>query len=162
MTVEKYLKKPYSRVVIPEADGGYYAEILEFPGCRAYGETPAEAYERLESAAESWIIACLDTEKPVPEPFEDGQFNGKVALRLPRSVHRQAVRAAERDGTSLNQFLLSAVAERIGASELYSTIAKKLESRFAVHLELTVSSQDAATPNSLPDAHETGHTTQVQ
>ena len=149
MKAKEYLRKPYTRTVIPEAEGGYYAEVLEFPGCRAAGDTPAEAYERLEDAAESWIMACLDTDKPIPEPFEDGAFNGKVALRLPRSVHRQAVRAAERDGTSLNQYLVAAVAARIGASDLYARIAEKIESRYTVQLDVTFSTNE--THSRIPD-----------
>ncbi|KKM61029.1 hypothetical protein LCGC14_1535950, partial [marine sediment metagenome] len=37
------LRKPYARVLIPDESGGYFAKILEFPGCYAEGETPNEA-----------------------------------------------------------------------------------------------------------------------
>ena len=43
----EYLKKPYSRVVVPdEQSGTYTAQILEFPGCITQGKTPQEAYEK--------------------------------------------------------------------------------------------------------------------
>ena len=58
-TANEYLKKPYSRTLIPVGDGTYFAEILEFPGCFAEGQSPDEAYENLEKVAESWIEAAL-------------------------------------------------------------------------------------------------------
>ena len=118
-TASSYLKQPYTRLLMPDEDGGYYAEILEFPGCRAQGETPGEAYGNLERAAESWIEASLEQEQTIPEPFNNLGFSGRIALRLPRSLHRQAVMMAERDGISLNQFLMSAVASRVGAEEFF-------------------------------------------
>jgi len=121
-----FLKKPYARMVTPDERGGFYAEILEFPGCYADGETPQEAYTNLENAAESWIAACLEQGQEIPEPFSNIGFSGKIALRLPKSIHRQAVRMAERDGVSLNQFLLSAISARIGAEDLYGLLVHKL------------------------------------
>ena len=41
-TAKDYLKEPYSRVLVPESDGTYSADILEFPGCFAEGKTPNE------------------------------------------------------------------------------------------------------------------------
>ena len=38
---------------------------------------------------------------------------------------------AERDGTSLNQFLATAIASRVGAEDLYTRLVQKLEQRFA-------------------------------
>jgi predicted RNase H-like HicB family nuclease len=62
------LRKPYSRVLIPQADGGFTAKVLEFPGCFAEGETAGETFCNLESAAESWLSACLSQDIPIPAP----------------------------------------------------------------------------------------------
>jgi len=121
-----YLQEPYTRILIP-SNGSYSAEILEFPGCFAEGETPDEAIKNLEEAAESWIEASLEQGMEIPEPYMNQGFGGKVALRLPRSIHRQAVRFAERDGVSLNQFLVSAISARIGAEDLYTRILDRFE-----------------------------------
>jgi antitoxin HicB len=127
---EEYLKKPYARILTPDENGGFYAEILEFPGCFAEGETPNETFEALERAAQSWIEAALERDQEIPEPSTSQGYAGKVALRLPRSIHRRAAQMAERDRTSLNQFLVSSIAERIGAEDLYSKIAEKFAGRF--------------------------------
>ena len=125
--IQEYLKKPYSRVVIPDEDGSFFAEILEFSGCLAQGDTSSEALENLEKAAASWLEVALDKGIEIPEPFISIGYAGKVALRLPRSMHQQATRLAARDGVSLNQFLVSAIAARIGAEDLYSRLVEKLE-----------------------------------
>ncbi len=64
------LKKSYSRCLIPEADGGYSAYILEFPGCFADGNSATEALENLERAAVSWIEACFHTGYQIMDPIE--------------------------------------------------------------------------------------------
>src|SRR5690242_20559866 len=89
-TVTDYLRLPYSRLLVPDQDGGYSAEILEFPGCYSEGESANEALENLEVAAANWIEAALQQGQSIPEPTGDCEYSGKVALRLPRSTHRKA------------------------------------------------------------------------
>ena len=129
-TPDDYLRLPYSRVLIPD-EGSYAAEILEFPGCFSQGETPDEAITNLEKAARSWIQVALAQGLEIPEPYLNQGYGGKIALRLPRSMHRQATRLAERDGVSLNHFLVSAIAARIGAEDFYTRLADKIERRLA-------------------------------
>jgi len=109
-----YLRRPYARVVIPESDGTYRGEILEFPGCIATGDTPAEALEALEEVAAEWLEAALERGQSIPEPVENNEFSGRLVLRMPKSLHKKAARIAERDGVSLNQFILMSLAEQIG------------------------------------------------
>lgn len=128
----EYLKKPYSRILIPIGDGTYFAEIMEFPGCFAEGQTPNEAYTNLEQVAESWIEAALDQGQEIPAPFATHDFSGRIALRIPRSIHKQAAKFAEMDDTSLNQFFLTAIAARVGAEEFYERLSNRLEARFMI------------------------------
>jgi predicted RNase H-like HicB family nuclease len=65
-----YLKLPYGRVIIPEPDGTFRAEIIEFPGCIAVGDTEGEARASLERVAESWLQATIAMGLRVPEPIE--------------------------------------------------------------------------------------------
>lgn len=128
-TAKDYLKEPYSRVLVPESDGTYSADILEFPGCFAEGKTPNEAYANLERIAESWIEAALEQGQEIPAPIEAHNFSGRIALRIPKSIHKQSAKFAEMDGTSLNQFFLTAVAARVGAEELYERLSSRLEAK---------------------------------
>lgn len=129
--IDEILKKPYTRILIPNEGGSYSAEILEFVGCYAQGDTPNEAINDLEEAARSWIVACLELGQEIPEPLMNQGYGGKIALRLPRSLHRQATRMAERDGVSLNQFLVSAIAARVGAEDSLARIMEKFEQRIS-------------------------------
>jgi predicted RNase H-like HicB family nuclease len=126
---EEYLKEPYSRVLLPEEDGRFSAEILEFPGCFAQGDNPNEAFNNLEAAAKSWIQASLDQGLEIPPPAMNIGYSGKIALRIPRSLHKRAAQFADRDGTSLNQFLISAIASKTGAEEYHSFLCQKFEQK---------------------------------
>jgi predicted RNase H-like HicB family nuclease len=129
--LENYLKKPYSRILIPDDESGTFtAEVLEFPGCIAQGDTAQEAYEQLEEAAKAWIEAALELGQEIPPPSLAHGYGGKVALRLPKSLHRHAAMAAERDGTSLNQFIVTAIAEKVGAHKLYEKLTGRMEQYF--------------------------------
>jgi antitoxin HicB len=114
ITPTEILKRPYHRVIVPEEEGLYSALISEFPGCLAIGNTVTEAYIHLEEAAEGWLLAAIDNKRPIPEPIEDPEYSGKLALRLPKSLHETAANAAERDGVSLNQYIVTAIAKYTG------------------------------------------------
>jgi antitoxin HicB len=126
---KEYLQQPYARMVIPVNPNCYHAEILEFPGCFAQGNSPENAYANLEVAAESWIDTCISQGQEIPEPSSNLTFSGNIALRLPKSIHRHAVRLAERDNTSLNTFLISAISARVGAEDFYKKMADRIEHR---------------------------------
>jgi HicB family len=57
-------------------------------------------------------------------PAEDGH-SGRLLLRMPRSLHSELARAAEREGVSLNAYITSALAAtvhwRAGAGESRSS-----------------------------------------
>jgi len=120
MSPADYLKMPYGRVVVPEADGTFRGEIIEFPGCIATGDTAAEALANLEDVAASWLEATLAKGQRVPEPIENEGFSGKLVVRMAKTLHRKAAHVAAREGVSLNQFIVSSVAEQVGVCMSYS------------------------------------------
>ena len=132
-SVDDYLKQPYARILIPEADGTFSAEVLELPGCYAEGETADEAYRNLEAAAKSWIAVELARGQNIPPPSANHGYSGRIVLRLPRDLHRLAARKAQRDGVSLNQCLVTAVAAWVGADNLFERIAERVQVRVQVN-----------------------------
>jgi antitoxin HicB len=108
------LKKPYARIVVPETDGSFTAEILEFSGCVASGDTAATALANLEDVALDWIGATLEQGQNIPEPIDNSSYSGKLVLRMAKSLHKTAARFAARDGVSLNSFIVSCVSEHVG------------------------------------------------
>lgn len=136
-----HLGRPYSRVIIPEQDGTFRAEIPEFPGCIATGDTEIEALASLKDVALSWLEVTLAKGQVIPEPMENIEFSGKLVVRLPKSLHKKASHAAERDGTSLNQFIVSSLAERVGARSV-ATPPKFVPQIVFIPQEVTVSKDD--------------------
>jgi predicted RNase H-like HicB family nuclease len=115
MVPVEYLKKPYGRYVLPESDGTFRAEIIEFPGCIAVGDTAAEALTSLESVAASWLEATIARGQRVPDPMESIGFSGKLVVRLGKGLHKRAAHMAAHEGVSLNQFIITSVAEQVGS-----------------------------------------------
>jgi len=106
--------KAYGRRLVPDPDGGYTASIHEFPGCFAEGETADEALTELNAAATAWVAAALESGHRVPEPIDASDHSGKIALRVPRTLHRMAAERAVMEGVSVNQLLVTAVANFLG------------------------------------------------
>lgn len=149
-TPEQYLLEPYSRILTPNGDGTYTAEILEFAGCIAEGASANEAIQNLERAAMSWIAANLSHGIVIPDPIDSVDYAGKIALRLPRSYHRQASKLAERDGISLNQFLVNAIGEKIGAENLFSGLLRKFEQKLTSHINVVIVKQAGVKAATMP------------
>ena len=55
---------------------------------------------------------------PAEEPAGRGKPSpsGRLLLRMPRTLHADLAQAAEREGTSLNQFITAALATKVGSS----------------------------------------------
>ena len=68
MTSADYLKRPYLRTIVSDEDGSFRAEIIEFPGCIATGDTATEALEALEDVAASWVEGMLASGQDIPAP----------------------------------------------------------------------------------------------
>jgi predicted RNase H-like HicB family nuclease len=108
------LKQPYARVLTPEQDGHYTAEILEFPGCVAYGDSSNDALGNLEEVAAEWIAAAIEQGQNIPEPTANIDYSGRLVVRMSKGLHRRAAICAEREGVSLNQFIVTCLAEAVG------------------------------------------------
>jgi predicted RNase H-like HicB family nuclease len=112
--VQKIMGAAYSRELRINEDGSWFARVVEFPGCMTEGDTRNEALKNLDDAMVGWIEAHLKDGDPIPPPIDDPQFSGKFLVRVPRSVHRELSQRAEREGVSLNQLVLSALARLVG------------------------------------------------
>jgi len=157
--IRRILSRPYARILIPDDDGTYTAEILEFPGCFGEGETAGEAINDLEQAAASWIEAAIKQGQEIPPPMDTCEYSGKINLRLPKSIHKQAARFAERDDVSLNQLFVSAIAARIGAEEFCEHLLEKLPRPFTINVLFQSSNTsfmfETAVPPALPQSAQT-------
>jgi HicB family len=53
-------------------------------------------------------------EEETPKPRQrGGTYSGRLLLRMPRTLHEELARAADRDGVSLNQFITGVLASAV-------------------------------------------------
>lgn len=95
----------------------YFVSVADLPGCTTEGATLAEALEQLEDAKTTWIAATLRNNKSIPNPNGDDAFSGKFVTRIGKSTHRRIAAAAQRDGVSLNAWVMEAIDFRLGFME---------------------------------------------
>ena len=55
---------------------------------------------------EGYIETKIDNGFEVPEPIITEKFSGKFVIRLPKSLHCKLAIEAEKEGISLNQYVL--------------------------------------------------------
>lgn len=127
--INEILSKPYARRLIPDETGGYTASIQEFPGCFAEGETPQDAIENLNKAAESWVEVALLNGYEIKEPTAYYGYSGKIALRVPRGLHKQIAELSELEDTSINQLIVTALSEYVGCKNTYNLITKSIQEK---------------------------------
>lgn len=109
MTINDYLKLPYTRLVqeINDETGHYfYGRILELDGCQTTANSLAELYTDLNEILESYIEIKLENNLPVPIPQSAEKYSGKFVVRLPKTLHQKLVIEAQKEGVSLNQLAL--------------------------------------------------------
>ena len=57
-----------------ETEFKYMAEVPILPGCRAWGDTPAEALNNIESVASEFILSYRRHGHPLPGAVEEAAF----------------------------------------------------------------------------------------
>jgi antitoxin HicB len=124
--INAILAKHYTRRLSPDETGGYVASIHEFPGCIAEGDTPQEAIQNLDAAAASWVAVALANGYGIREPVAFSGFSGKIALRIPRGLHKQAAELAELEECSLNHLITTAVSEYVGGRLAYRQLSESV------------------------------------
>lgn len=128
----RILDKGYTRRLTPDPAGGYTANIMEFPGCFAEGNSADEALANLESAALSWITVALANGRTVRDPISFDGYSGKIALRIPRGLHQQVAELAEMEECSVNQLLTTAISQYVSKVDaikvLERTVRQTLQS----------------------------------
>jgi predicted HicB family RNase H-like nuclease len=116
---EYYTCLPYNMTVQfrPEQGGYYVAGYIELPDLTMTGNTPEEAVKELLAEKQEWFEECLKQGIAIPLPVEPQKFSGKVALRMPPSLHESLIRLSEIEGVSLNQYMVSALSRSVGVRE---------------------------------------------
>lgn len=111
--MDYYLSLPYTLLVRQNEDGSFFAEIEELRGCMTEADTLSELMTMIKDAQRAWISTAIARRIPIPEPREKEEFSGRFVIRIPKSLHRDLVRKARREGVSLNQFATMALSQAV-------------------------------------------------
>jgi antitoxin HicB len=112
LSLDEYLAVEYPMSVIAEPNGGYVAMFPDLPGCFAQADDLTRLMELATDARVAWISGELEDGHDIPSPTYPDEHSGKFNLRLPRSLHRRLAESAEREGVSLNQYVVGLLSEQ--------------------------------------------------
>ncbi len=115
--LEYYLDLKYPVTIEEAPEGGYFVEIEDLPGCYSQGETIEEALGEIEEARRLWLESAYEDGMDIPLPREQQEFSGKFNVRVPKSLHRQLNRLANKEGVSLNQYIVASLSRAMGRDE---------------------------------------------
>jgi antitoxin HicB len=108
-TIKELMSRHYSIALeqIPhEEGGGYVARIPDLPGITGcYGNTPKDALDDLNAIKKSYFEAAIASGYRVPDPIE--AFSGQIKVKLPKTLHRDLAKQAQREGVSLNTLIIA-------------------------------------------------------
>lgn len=89
-------------------DGCYIVTLPAWQNARTHGATLTGAIRNAREVVQMLIDSAKRHGEAIPEP--ERRFSGNLRLRLPASMHGRLAREAEREGVSLNQWIVSKLA----------------------------------------------------
>lgn len=100
--LEYYMRLPYQEVIKSSIDGGYVGHFPELPGCITQAETLEKMKDMLEDAKLCWISSMLENGHSIPEPEPWDLYDGRLNIKIPKSLHRQLAARAETEKITAN------------------------------------------------------------
>jgi len=110
VTAEKLAKQNY-QFTVQKDEMGYYITVPDLKGCSTWVTSLDELEQALYEAKLAWIEAALERGIDIPKPTEESEFSGKFLVRCPRTIHKRLVENAKKEGVSLNQYVVSILAQ---------------------------------------------------
>ena len=107
--VSEHLDRPYEISVVRRGgDEGmaWSAQVEELAGCEVRAATEAEALSAVREAMAEWIADALSNDRPVPPPRAEADHSGRLLVRMPRTLHAELARLADRERVSLNALIV--------------------------------------------------------
>lgn len=139
-SLDEYLALQYPFQVIADPDGGYVMVFPDLPGCMTQAETMDQIPVMAEDARHAWISVAYEDGDDIPLPSYPEEYSGKFNVRLPKSLHRRLAEGAERQGVSLNQYVLELLARGDAQVSAERALAA-LEGRLVQKIELLAEQQ---------------------
>lgn len=124
-TLEEYFALQYPFHMLADPDGGYVIVFPDLPGCMTQVDSLDEVGRAAEEIRTLWIETAYEQGRDIPLPSYPEKYSGKFNVRLPRSLHRQLAEAAEREGISLNQYVVMLLSRGLEQDQAGQRVARK-------------------------------------
>lgn len=98
--------------VYGENDYEYVASFELFPNLIGCGDTQIEALNEALDNLDVYLDYCDEEGISYPSPEEKTIFDslsGKITIRMPKTLHRDLIEYAEKDGMSLNSLVCDSI-----------------------------------------------------
>lgn len=94
------------RITWSSGDDEFVATCAEFPLLSWLAPDPDEALQQLRAVV-SDAVADMESEgEPVPQPYSERNYSGRVLVRMSSDLHRKLVIEANEKNVSLNHHIL--------------------------------------------------------
>ena len=129
------MKREFPFVVKPvnkeEYGVKYVVEYVDFPGITGGGDTPEEAI-KIATEGFNMFVDVLEEEGKSIQTFTHINYTGRVTLRVPKTMHMRITEMAEREGVSLNTYILDAISQKLYSTNI-SGIVDNPKTKFRNH-----------------------------
>ena len=116
-----------------DEDDEFVALCPEFPGASGSGDSPDAAIAELQESIAVLLEVYADKGLPAPPPRVMEEYSGQVRLRMPKELHRDLVRTAERQDVSLNMLLVKYLAAGLARTSEQADVLDQVKAILASH-----------------------------
>ena len=109
-----------------EEDGYFVSTSMEFPYLSGFGDTPDRATAQLWEIIQDAIEILAEDGEEIPTPQVAKNYSGQIRLRMPVSLHEKLTKMAEREGVSLNSYILTLLQGGSSKEELALKVIESL------------------------------------
>ena len=126
--LEYYKKLKYKMIVeFHPDDNAYFVRFPDLPGCIADGDTPEKAVKTALKVKDEWLETAYEAGWTIPEATTPIEASGRTTVRTPRYLHEKLLDTAEQEGVSLNQLILSYLAEGLERASVLKRVEAAIE-----------------------------------
>lgn len=112
-----------------DSDGDTYwtAYFPAIPECVGGGDTPTEAMNEAYENLEIYLDYLKSQKKVIPTEYKENIFNGRIALRLPKTMHKKITEFADKEGVSTNTLIICAIEHYTGLKQFDYKLEDKIK-----------------------------------
>ena len=103
-----YMNLPWEFDFKPCEQGGYYAKVKGI-SCHSHGDTLEQAVTNIKEALECHIESYIEDGELVPEPINEESCNGRLSIRVSKSLHCKLARLSKDEDVSVSHLVNDAL-----------------------------------------------------